>query len=151
MHASSKLISKSIIRPCFSHITHIFTLRKICPYSEFSGPYFLSFGLNTGIYPYSVRMRENANQKNFKYGHFSRSVSQLWRRLKISLEFLLYMRSSHQRCSVRKGVPKILAKFTGKHLNQSLFFGKVKNKRLKNETKELATSVTTACNIFLKV
>ena len=34
-------------------------------------------------------------------------------------------RSSHQRCSVRKGVFKNLKKFTGKHLCQSLFFNKV--------------------------
>ena len=34
-------------------------------------------------------------------------------------------RSSHQRCSTRKGVPKNFAKFTGKYLSQSLFFNKV--------------------------
>ena len=26
------------------------------------------------MFPYSVRMQENTNQKNFKYGHFLRSV-----------------------------------------------------------------------------
>ena len=31
-------------------------------------------------------------------------------------------RSSHQRCSKKEGVLKNLAKFTGKHLYQSLFF-----------------------------
>ena len=35
------------------------------------------------------------------------------------------IRSSHQRCSVRKGVPRNFAKFTGKHLWQSFFFNKV--------------------------
>ena len=30
-------------------------------------------------------------------------------------------RSSHQRCSTKKGALKNLAKFTGKHLRQSLF------------------------------
>ena len=30
-------------------------------------------------------------------------------------------RSSHRRCSVRKGVPRNFAKFTGKHLCQKLF------------------------------
>ena len=30
--------------------------------------------------------------------------------------------SSHQRCSLRKGVLRNFAKFTGKHLCQSLFF-----------------------------
>ena len=39
-------------------------------------------------------------------------------------------RSSHQRCSVRKGVLRNFAKFTGKHLCQSLFFNKVAGLRL---------------------
>ena len=34
-------------------------------------------------------------------------------------------RSSHRRCSGRKGVLKNFAKYTGKHLCQSLFFNKV--------------------------
>ena len=34
-------------------------------------------------------------------------------------------RSNHQRCSIRKGVLRNFAKFTGKHLYQSLFFSKV--------------------------
>ena len=34
-------------------------------------------------------------------------------------------RSSHQRCSVKKGVLVNFAKFTGKHLCHSLFFNKV--------------------------
>ena len=34
-------------------------------------------------------------------------------------------RNSHRRCSVRKGVLRNFAKFTGKHLCQSLFFNKV--------------------------
>ena len=34
-------------------------------------------------------------------------------------------RSSHRRCSVRKSVLRNFAKFTGKHLCQSLFFNKV--------------------------
>ena len=38
---------------------------------------------------------------------------------------LIYSRSSLQRCSVKKGVLRNFAKFTGKHLCQSLFFNKV--------------------------
>ena len=38
--------------------------------------------------------------------------------------FLERCRSSHRRCSVEKGVLKNFAKFTGKHLCQSLFFNK---------------------------
>ena len=34
-------------------------------------------------------------------------------------------RSSHQRCSMKKGVLRNFTKFTGKHLCQSLFFNKV--------------------------
>ena len=45
---------------------------------SFSGPYFPTFGLNTErrgtqYSPYSVRMRENMDQKNSGYGHFPRS------------------------------------------------------------------------------
>ena len=35
-----------------------YTLREKCPYSEFFGPY-------------SVQMRENTDQKNFEYEHFT--------------------------------------------------------------------------------
>ena len=39
---------------------------------------------------------------------------------------LLYLtRSSHQRCSMKKGVLKNFTKFTGKHLCQSLIFNKL--------------------------
>ena len=37
---------------------------------------------------------------------------------------LAAVRSSRRRCSVRKGVLRNFAKFTGKHLSQSLFFNK---------------------------
>ena len=37
-------------------------------------------------------------------------------------------RSSHRRNSVRKGVPKNFVKFTGKHLCQSIFLIKLKNR-----------------------
>ena len=38
---------------------------------------------------------------------------------------VLIFTSSHQRCSVKKAVLRNFAKFTGKHLCQSLFFNKV--------------------------
>ena len=44
--------------------------------------------------------------------------------IEIILRLLKY-RSSHQRCSVRKGVLRNFAKFTGKDLCQSHFFNKV--------------------------
>ena len=39
--------------------------------------------------------------------------------------FWKVFRSSHWRCCIRKGVPKIFTNFTGKYLCQSLFFNKV--------------------------
>ena len=44
--------------------------------------------------------------------------SQMW-------YFLAHLESSHRRCSVKKGVLRIFAKFRGKHLCHSLFFNKV--------------------------
>ena len=41
--------------------------------------------------------------------------------------FFLVIRNSHQRCSVKKGVVKNFAKFTGKHLCQRLFFNTCAN------------------------
>ena len=38
---------------------------------------------------------------------------------------MLLDRSSHRRCSMKKGFLRNFAKFTGKHLCQSLFFNKV--------------------------
>ena len=40
-------------------------------------------------------------------------------------KILTVVRSSQQRCSVTKGVHRNFAKFTGKHLCQSLFLNKV--------------------------
>ena len=44
-------------------------------------------------------------------------------------EHLRMPRSSHQRCSIKKGVLRNFTKFTGKHLCQSLFFSKVASLR----------------------
>ena len=53
-------------------------MREKRPNLEFSGPYFPAFGRNTERYlsrisPYSVRMRENTDQKISECGLFSRS------------------------------------------------------------------------------
>ena len=54
------------------------SLRKKCPYLELF--WFAFSRIRTEyeeiriISPYSVRMRENADQNNSEYGHFSRSV-----------------------------------------------------------------------------
>ena len=45
--------------------------------------------------------------------------------LNIQTTFISEAKSNHRRCSVKKGVLRNLANFTGKHLCQSLFFKKV--------------------------
>ena len=54
-------------------------------------------------------------------------------------------RSSHQRCSVGKSVLENFAKFTGKHLCQSLFFNKVAGL---TEHLSVTASVTTLLSHF---
>ena len=63
------------------------TLRKTCPYLELFWSVFPSTWTDKGeilsISPYSVQTRENMDQKNSEYGHFSSSVktarfSTLW-------------------------------------------------------------------------
>ena len=49
-----------------------FTLRKRCPYSELV---WSAFSRIQTEYPYSVEMRENADQNNSQYERFSRSAS----------------------------------------------------------------------------
>ena len=54
------------------------SLRKKCPYSELFWSAFsrirTEYGEIPRISPYSVRMRENADQNNPEYGHFLRSA-----------------------------------------------------------------------------
>ena len=54
------------------------TLREKCPYSDVFWSVFSLIWTEYGeilrsISPYSVRMKENTDQKNYKYGPFSRS------------------------------------------------------------------------------
>ena len=62
---------KILLSNC-NNVCSKFCLVKIVRIWSYSGPYFPAFGLN--ISPYSVRMRENTDQNNSEYGHFSRSV-----------------------------------------------------------------------------
>ena len=68
--------SKTTFSACLTSLT---TLRKKCPYSELLWFVFscirTEYGKIRSISPYSVRMRENADQNNSKYGHFSRRVN----------------------------------------------------------------------------
>ena len=59
-------------------LTENFSLREKRPYSEFFWPPVsrirTKYGETPRISQYSVRMRENTDQKNFEYGHFSCST-----------------------------------------------------------------------------
>ena len=50
---------------------------------------------------------------------------------------LKYSESLGGRCSIKKGVLRNFAKFTGKHLCQSLFFNKVAELSLQNTSSDL--------------
>ena len=69
-------------------------LRKKCPYSELLWSAFSRIRTECGeilrISPYSVRMRENADQNNSEYGHFLRSESAC----NISVMFIYLMTSN---------------------------------------------------------
>ena len=55
------------------------TAWKVSKYGVFSVPYFPAFELNTGISPYSVRMRENTDQKKLRiWTPFTQWVSLIW-------------------------------------------------------------------------
>ena len=58
----------------------------------------------------------------FRNGNFSRFHPTI---AVLLIYFCQNFRSSHQKCSIKKGVLKNFAKFTGKHLCQSLFLNKV--------------------------
>ena len=56
--------------------------------------------------------------------------SHLWNKLKIEdyvrrSDHYMFNRSSHRKCSMKKGVLKNFVKLTGKHLCQSLFFNDI--------------------------
>ena len=91
------------------------------------------------IFPYSVQMWENKDQKNSEYRHFSRSVVNTnlfsWPNFQVSIclaikkscifHRYIYNRSNHRRCSVKKGVLEKFTNFTGKHLCWSHFLIKL--------------------------
>ena len=54
-------------------------------------------------------------------------LPQIWLLVKFGTIFnnICLVRSSHQRCSMKKGILKNFSKFTGKHLCHSLIFNKV--------------------------
>ena len=65
---------KALWALCFEHaLNQAVSLRKSVGIPSYSGLHFPAFGLNTERYEVSVRMRENADQNNSEYEHFSRS------------------------------------------------------------------------------
>ena len=70
---------------------------------------------------------------NFAFGnHLNRICCKVSQKLHALSRFVKYIsdekrmfRSSHQKCSIKKGVLRNFAKFTGKYLCQSLFFNKI--------------------------
>ena len=78
-----------------------------------------------------------AFQTRFVHRYFLKSNFQKARKQRYAgwcMKFVCYrfmsldeciLRSSHQRCSIKKGVLRNFVKFTGKHPCQSLFFNKV--------------------------
>ena len=70
------------------------------------------------ISPYSVRMRENTDT------FYAIIVLFFLKHLFVFMNYL-HFRNSHRKCSVKKLFLKIFAKFTGKHLCQSLFLNKI--------------------------
>ena len=62
----------------YEAITQWIALREQCSYSEFLWSVFsriwTEYGAILRISPYSVRMRENTDQKNSEYSYFLRSV-----------------------------------------------------------------------------
>ena len=111
------------------------TLREECPYSEIFWSVFFrirtEFGGILRISSYSVRMRVNVDRKNSKYGHFLRSSTLSFISSKlyshrfcqqiIQLAQVHYCRSSHPEVFCKKNVLVNFARFTGKHLCQSLY------------------------------
>ena len=58
-------------------------------------------------------------------------------------------RSTHRRCSIRKGVLRNFAKFTGKHLCQSLFLIKLQAKNtFFTEHLQATTSESKVCSVI---
>ena len=85
------LIKKNHVTCKTNHVTLFCSLLnmhcvKVSKYGVFSGPYLSAFGLNTERYisPYSIRMRENTDQKKLRiWTHFTQ-----WWRITFRHEFI---------------------------------------------------------------
>ena len=72
--ALSNIYDRGILSSKF----HFYSLREKCPYLEFFWSVFsyirTEYGEILHASPYLAWIRENTNQKNSEYGHFSRSA-----------------------------------------------------------------------------
>ena len=82
---------------------------------------------NTGVFLWNIRdfsehifWRTSVTNCFCFFKTMTRQIPEQWRG-----SFMKKIRSSHQRCSIKKVVLGNFTKFTGKHLCQSLFFNKV--------------------------
>ena len=97
---------------------------------SYSCPYFPAldeYGEICNISPYSVRIRENAEQNNSEYGHFSRNPGNQDIVRGLFIFFLVLLRAFpyyFQSCYLSSQINSV-TKFTGKHLYQSLAFNKI--------------------------
>ena len=91
--------------PRFKGLEVVITLREKCPYSEFFWSIFsrirTEYGEIQSISPYPVRMRENTDQKNSEYGHFSRSVSLKVQVCKMKTKNYAMQNDTHDNISVK--------------------------------------------------
>ena len=69
-----------------------------------------------------------------------------WNIVKVFCKRYMF-RSSHQRCSMKKGVLRNFKKYTGKHLCQGLFFQKVAGLRLSNFIKKETPVQVFSCEL----
>ena len=76
--ASINILTTCSVLQCFPEVKWTEALREKCSYPEFFWSAFLRIPTEYGDLLckslYSVQMRENVDQKNSEYGHFSRSV-----------------------------------------------------------------------------
>ena len=91
-----------------------YQFRKSCPYLEFFWPAFSRIRTEyreiRSISPYSVRMRENTDQKNSKYWNFSRSDHELLLK-NLHLSFEVSIKSTHE---FEWYLQSVLLKWTGR-------------------------------------
>ena len=100
--------------------------KLLCPKNFLVTRLHLAFNFAWNIYPFNwVSYKKLIKSVNKKFCFYKIRVEAWKPSMKWTTYRVLLHRSSHRRCSVRKDVLKSLAKFTGKHLRQSLFFNKV--------------------------